>query len=94
MVLPLIVIAMGGSMALPPAATAVLRSVSARAIGKAAGANGMFRELGGVFGLSIAFSDGFAAAMAVPVPREDRHSSNVVRSSLRAQCTDTKGRAT
>jgi hypothetical protein len=64
-------------MAIPPAASAV---VGDEEVGKAAGANSMLRELGGVFGIAIlvavfagagsyasaeAFSDGFAAAIAV-----------------------------
>ncbi|HYN52801.1 MAG TPA: DHA2 family efflux MFS transporter permease subunit [Thermoleophilaceae bacterium] len=79
LVLPLIVAGLGGSMAIPPAASAVLRSIPDSAIGKAAGANGTLRELGGVFGIAIgvavfagagsyasvaAFSDGFGAALA------------------------------
>lgn len=82
MVLPLVVIALGGSMAMPPAASSVLRAIPHGMIGKAAGANGMLRELGGVFGIAIGvavfagagsyasaatFSDGFAAALVVPV---------------------------
>jgi membrane protein implicated in regulation of membrane protease activity len=54
--------------------------VSVEAVGKAAGTNGMLRELGGVFGIAVAvavfagagsyasaaaFSDGFAAAIGV-----------------------------
>ena len=78
LVAPLLVTALGGSLAIPPAASAVLRSIPDGAIGKAAGANGMLRELGGVFGIALgvavfagagsyasaaAFSDGFAAAI-------------------------------
>jgi EmrB/QacA subfamily drug resistance transporter len=80
MVLPLVTIALGGSMAIPPAATAVLRSMPGSAVGKASGANGMLRELGGVFGLAVAvavfasvgsyaspaaFTDGLAPALGV-----------------------------
>ena len=80
LILPLIVAGLGGSMAIPPAASSVLRSIPDSAIGKAAGANGMLRELGGVFGIAIgvavfagvgsyasaaAFSAGFADAMVV-----------------------------
>ena len=76
--LPLIIAGFGGSLAIPPAASAVLRSIPDSAIGKAAGANGMLRELGGVFGIAVgvavfagaggyasgaAFSDGFGAAL-------------------------------
>ena len=78
LIVPLIVAGLGGSMAIPPAASSVLRSIPDGAIGKAAGANGMLRELGGVFGIAIgvavfagagsyasaaAFSAGFADAM-------------------------------
>jgi hypothetical protein len=62
------------------AASAVVGAVAPHEVGKAAGANTMLRELGGVFGIAIlaavfagagsyasplAFSDGFAAAIAV-----------------------------
>jgi hypothetical protein len=58
----------------------VVGAVSVGAVGKAAGANGMLRELGGVFGIAVAvavfaglgsyasaeaFSDGFAPAIGV-----------------------------
>ena len=77
---PLVVIAVGGTIGIPPAATAVLRQLPEELVGKAAGANGMFRELGGVFGLAVAvavfaavggyasasaFSDGAAAGFGV-----------------------------
>jgi EmrB/QacA subfamily drug resistance transporter len=77
---PLVISAIGGCCALPAAATAVLRQLPPEAVGKASGANGMFRELGGVFGLAVtvavfaavggyaspqAFTRGFAAALAV-----------------------------
>jgi hypothetical protein len=70
----------GASAAIPTSANAVVSSVTAGAVGKAAGANGMLRELGGVLGIAVAvavfagagsyasasaFSDGFAAAMGV-----------------------------
>jgi hypothetical protein len=67
-------------MAIPPAASSVVGAVAQEEVGKAAGANSMLRELGGVFGIAIlvavfagagsyasaeAFSDGFAPAIAV-----------------------------
>jgi EmrB/QacA subfamily drug resistance transporter len=82
MVAPLVVIALGGSAAMPAAASSVMRSIPEGSLGKAAGANSMLRELGGVFGIAIGaavfadtgsyasaatFSDGFAAALLVPV---------------------------
>jgi MFS family permease len=80
MIAPLIVAGFGASMAIPPAASSVLGAVTQDEVGKAAGANSMLRELGGVFGIAIlvavfagagsyasaeAFSDGFAPAIAV-----------------------------
>jgi hypothetical protein len=67
-------------MAIPAAQNSVVASVPDEAIGKAAGANSMMRELGGVFGIAVtvavfagagsyaspsAFVDGFKAAVAV-----------------------------
>ncbi len=80
LVVPLLVAGLGASMAIPPAAGAVLRAVPAEASGPAAGANSMLRELGGVFGIAAAvaifagaggytsaaaFTDGFVPAIAV-----------------------------
>jgi EmrB/QacA subfamily drug resistance transporter len=53
LVLPFLVASIGGSLALPPTANAVLGSVPAADVGKAAGVNTMARELGGVLGLAI-----------------------------------------
>ncbi len=80
LIAPLIVAGVGASMAIPPAASSVVGAVAQEEVGKAAGANSMLRELGGVFGIAIlvavfagagsyasaeAFSDGFAPAIAV-----------------------------
>jgi predicted MFS family arabinose efflux permease len=80
LVVPLIVTGVGASTAIPTSANAVVGAVGVEAVGKAAGANGMLRELGGVFGIAIAvavfagaggyasaeaFSDGFAPAIGV-----------------------------
>jgi EmrB/QacA subfamily drug resistance transporter len=80
MLAPSIVTGLGASAAIPTSANAVVGAVSIEAVGKAAGANGMLRELGGVFGIAVAvavfagagsyasaaaFSDGFAAALGV-----------------------------
>jgi MFS family permease len=80
MIAPLVVAGVGASMAIPPAASSVVGAVAREEVGKAAGANSMLRELGGVFGIAIlvtvfagaggyvspeAFSDGFSPAMAV-----------------------------
>jgi EmrB/QacA subfamily drug resistance transporter len=77
---PLIVAGCGVSMAIPSAQSSAVGAVAAAAVGKAAGTNSMMRQLGGVFGTAIAvavfaeagsyaspqaFSDGFAAAIAV-----------------------------
>jgi MFS family permease len=79
-VLPTIVAGIGVSMAIPSAQNSVVGSVSLEDVGKAAGANSMMRELGGVFGIAVAvavfatagsyaspddFLDGFASAIAV-----------------------------
>jgi EmrB/QacA subfamily drug resistance transporter len=80
LVAPLIVAGIGASMAIPPAASAVVGAVAQDEVGKAAGANSMLRELGGVFGIAVlvavfagagsyaspdTFSDGFAPAIGV-----------------------------
>ena len=77
---PSIVTGIGTSMAIPTSANAVIGAVEMDEVGKAAGANGLLRELGGVFGIAIAvavfagaggyasaeaFSDGFAPTMVV-----------------------------
>jgi MFS family permease len=80
LIAPLIIAGAGISMTFPAAQNAVVGSVPAEAIGKAAGTNSTMRELGGVFGIAIsvavfasagsygsasAFTDGFTAAMTV-----------------------------
>jgi EmrB/QacA subfamily drug resistance transporter len=77
---PFIVAGVGVSMAIPAAQNSVVASVPDEVLGKAAGANSMMRELGGVFGIAIAvavfaaagsyaspaaFVDGFAPAIGV-----------------------------
>jgi EmrB/QacA subfamily drug resistance transporter len=79
-VLPSVVAGVGVSMAIPAAQNSVVGSVADADLGKAAGANSMMRELGGVFGIAIAvavfagagslaspdaFLDGFAPAVGV-----------------------------
>ncbi|MEV5839278.1 DHA2 family efflux MFS transporter permease subunit [Nocardia sp. NPDC052112] len=53
-VIPFIVSGVGTSMVLPSAQSAVVGAVEHAMLGKAAGANSMMRELGGVFGIAIA----------------------------------------
>jgi EmrB/QacA subfamily drug resistance transporter len=80
LLLPLIVWGIGNSMVFPASQSAVVGSVPAEAMGQAAGANSMIREVGGVFGIAIlvavftavggytsphTFATGFAAAIAV-----------------------------
>ena len=80
MLAPFIVAGVGVSMAIPAAQNSVVGSIGDDAIGKAAGANSMMRELGGVFGVAIAvavfaatgsyaspaaFIDGFGPAIGV-----------------------------
>jgi EmrB/QacA subfamily drug resistance transporter len=77
---PFVVAGVGVSMAIPAAQNSVVGAVADDALGKAAGANSMMRELGGAFGIAIAvatfagagsyvsaqaFTDGFAPAMLV-----------------------------
>jgi EmrB/QacA subfamily drug resistance transporter len=79
MVPALMIAGAGISMALPAAQNAAVGAVPEAAIGQAAGANSMLRELGGVFGIAVAvavfagaggyasaqaFSDGFVVAIA------------------------------
>jgi EmrB/QacA subfamily drug resistance transporter len=79
-VVPAVVAGIGVSMAIPAAQNSVVGSVAIEAVGKAAGANSMMRELGGVFGIAVAaavfagaggyassaeFIDGFAPAVGV-----------------------------
>jgi MFS family permease len=79
-VLPSILAGVGISMAIPAAQNSVVGSFALEDVGKAAGANSMMRELGGVFGVAVAaavfagagsfssadtFLDGFAPAIAV-----------------------------
>jgi EmrB/QacA subfamily drug resistance transporter len=80
MLAPFIVSGVGISMAIPAAQNSVVGAIGTDAIGKAAGANSMMRELGGVFGVAVAvavfaaagsyaspaaFVDGFGPAMGV-----------------------------
>jgi EmrB/QacA subfamily drug resistance transporter len=80
MLAPFLASGVGVSMAIPAAQNSVVGSVAMEAVGKAAGANSMMRELGGVFGIAIAvavfaavgsyaspatFVDGFAPAIGV-----------------------------
>jgi hypothetical protein len=53
LVAPLIIAGSGVSMAMPAAQNAVLSSVNADEIGKAAGTFNMLRYLGGAFGIAI-----------------------------------------
>jgi EmrB/QacA subfamily drug resistance transporter len=79
-VLPSVVAGVGVSMAIPAAQNSVVGSFAIQDLGKAAGANSMMRELGGVFGIAVAvavfagagsyaspdaFLDGFAPAIGV-----------------------------
>jgi EmrB/QacA subfamily drug resistance transporter len=80
MLAPFIVAGIGVSMAIPSAQNSVVGSAAADVIGKAAGANSMMRELGGVFGVAVgvavfaatgsyasaqSFLDGFGPAIGV-----------------------------
>jgi EmrB/QacA subfamily drug resistance transporter len=67
MLAPFIVAGVGVSMAIPAAQNSVVGSIANDALGKAAGANSMMRELGGVFGVAIAVAV-FAAAGSYASP--------------------------
>jgi EmrB/QacA subfamily drug resistance transporter len=67
MLAPFIVAGVGVSMAIPAAQNSVVGSIGDDAIGKAAGANSMMRELGGVFGVALAVAV-FAAAGSYASP--------------------------
>jgi EmrB/QacA subfamily drug resistance transporter len=67
MLAPFIVAGVGVSMAIPAAQNSVVASVADEVIGKAAGANSMMRELGGVFGVAVAVAV-FAAAGSYASP--------------------------
>src|SRR4029453_11059537 len=60
-VLPSVVAGVGVSMAIPAAQNSVVGSFGLEEVGKAAGANSMMRELGGVFGVA-------GAAAGLPAP--------------------------
>ena len=77
---PFIVAGVGVSMAIPSAQNSGVGAIATDAIGKAAGANSMMRELGGVFGVALVvavfaatggyasaatFTDGFGPAIGV-----------------------------
>jgi EmrB/QacA subfamily drug resistance transporter len=64
---PFVVAGVGVSMAIPAAQNSVVGSVAMETIGKAAGVNSMMRELGGVFGISVAVAV-FAAAGSYATP--------------------------
>jgi EmrB/QacA subfamily drug resistance transporter len=80
LVVPMVVVGAGFSLALPALTKSVVGSVATGDIGKASGAFSTMRQLGGAFGVAIpaavfaaagsflsaaAFSDGFTAAIAV-----------------------------
>jgi EmrB/QacA subfamily drug resistance transporter len=80
LIAPMIVAGCGVSMAMPGMQSSVVSAVAPEAVGKAAGANSMMRQLGGVFGIAIlvavftgagsyvsaqAFTDGFVPAITV-----------------------------
>ena len=64
LIAPLIIAGIDASMAIPPAASSVVGSVTHEVVGKAAGANSMLHELGGVFGIALLVAV-FAAAGAI-----------------------------
>lgn len=71
MVAPFILAGVGTSMAIPAGQTSVVGAIDDAAIGEAAGASSMMRELGGVFGVAIAVAV-FAAAGSYVSPAPAR----------------------
>jgi EmrB/QacA subfamily drug resistance transporter len=69
LVVPLIVAGTGVSLAIPAGQSSVVGSVAASAAGKAAGANSMMRELGGVFGIAVTAAV-FAGAGGLASPQQ------------------------
>jgi len=67
MLAPFIVSGVGVSLAIPAAQNSVVGSIGDDAIGKAAGANSMMSELGGVFGVAVAVAV-FASAGSYASP--------------------------
>jgi EmrB/QacA subfamily drug resistance transporter len=67
MLAPFIVAGVGVSMAIPAAQNSAVGSAAMEAVGKAAGANSMMRELGGVFGVAVVVAV-FAAAGSYASP--------------------------
>jgi EmrB/QacA subfamily drug resistance transporter len=66
---PFLLCGVGISMAIPAAQNSVVGSIAVEQIGKAAGANSMMRELGGVFGIALAVAV-FAGAGSYLSPHE------------------------
>ena len=66
---PFIVAGVGVSMAIPAAQNSVVGSMAVEDVGKAAGANSMMRELGGVFGIATVVAV-FAGAGGYGSPQE------------------------
>ena len=67
--LPLIVTGIGTSAALPVTQAAIIGAVGERDIGKAAGVNNMFQELGGAFGVALGVA-AFSASGGRPTPAD------------------------
>jgi EmrB/QacA subfamily drug resistance transporter len=68
MLAPFVVAGVGVSMAIPAAQNSVVGAAETAVIGKAAGANSMMRELGGVFGVAVAVAV-FAGAGSYASPQ-------------------------
>ncbi|HEX4438104.1 MAG TPA: MFS transporter [Solirubrobacteraceae bacterium] len=66
---PFLLAGVGISMAIPAAQNSVVGSIAVEQVGKAAGANSMMRELGGVFGIALAVAV-FAGAGSYISPHE------------------------
>lgn len=68
LVVALMISGIGASMAIPTTQSAVLGAVEHDQVGRAAGANSMMRELGGVFGIAVtvAVFAGFGSYLSVP----------------------------
>jgi EmrB/QacA subfamily drug resistance transporter len=66
---PFLLAGVGISMAIPAAQNSVVGSIATEHVGKAAGANSMMRELGGVFGIALAVTV-FAGAGGYASPHD------------------------
>jgi MFS family permease len=88
LVVPLIVTGVGTSAALPVTQAAIIGAVGEPDIGKAAGVNNMFQELGGAFGVALGVAAfGAAAERITPSESSDGFVSRFVADGFVASMT-------